>query len=313
MIFFRFTSYLWVILIVLLAVAKGIWLWFSTISENIQCPNFAKNNLPDLLCNNFLSVSIFLGIIIIILSTYMLSSYNKAYIYLQENYYMPTLYGITTIAAFTAGSFFPLLAIVLSAYAMLQFLSLSEDNKTRYFLIFDMGLILGLAILIDVNFIFMGILFLSFFLYFFDLSYKQILQYIAGLLLPFVFFFPYIYFNQQIPEWSKSFMQVFSINTNLHLHTKDYILIPILLLFAIIQTTRLLSKKKAKPKERSFILFLLFYFVVSLCLGIFKYPNYGLYTLFVMPPLYLLHNFARIERNYLLFMSFAAILLYSFL
>lgn len=308
--FFKLNSYLWLIVAPLLALIKGVWLWMHNEFEEVDCLTEISRFLPNIICENIGLVNILLSIILIFIISNMLYSYNRAYIYLQENHFVSFLFSLTIVSVFTINSLIPLLIIGLSTYAMLQFFTLSEDSKIRAFFIFDIGLILGVSLLVDLNVLYLGLLLLIFLLLHFELSFRKILQYVAGVFLPIIFYIPYLYFTKQLPLLYDRLLNLFTIN-RVNLQIIDYVLIFILSLLSVLQAARLLSRETLKPKERSFIFLLLAYSLASLSFGIFRYSLDSSYVLFVLPSLYLFHSYAKLEKNYLLLISFLTVILYS--
>lgn len=308
--FFQFASYIWISLLPFFAIAKGIWLFINRTNSQFKEFNSLQNYLPETIYEYLFLIPLILGLVIIFIITYMLFSYNKAFIYQQENYFSPVLLSIALLSIFSLESFSILFAVGVCSFALVQFLSLSENSKLRDFFTFDMGLTLGFALLININLILLAIVLFSFLFLYFDLSRRKILQYLAGCILPFIFYFPYTYFSDKLYMWEEQFTALVTLQKIALLNVTDYIIIGILFITVTTQTIRLLFIKKLKPKEQSFIIFLLIYFIVSLFIGIFKYPEHFIYLLVGLPPLYLFHSFGRQEKNYPLLISLLAVALW---
>lgn len=286
----RFASFTWLLLIPIFATAKIVWeLHIAHPETNSVKP------LPIIWLDTNYSFSIFIGIGCILLATYLVFAYINAFINSQTTYAIVLFFGILMLLSFIPNLTSSLLATLLFAVGVLRLFSFDKKQKIS-FVVFDTGFFIGLSFIFDVHFILLAIL-LSFFLVFFRFSFREFLQYWAGISIAPLCLFPVLYLLNLLPSWQEYFLQLpQSLITYSHLNIIDYLLIGILSLFCTIQGIALYLKMK-KPTEHLLLSFLLVYFLFSLLIGIVAYPLAGSYLIFIIPPITILYSLSKHENQ----------------
>lgn len=286
----RFFSFSSLLLIPIFAIVKIAWEFYTTNAQLSLVKPY-----PIAWLDSEFPLNIFIGIIFIFAATYFIFAYINAFVNTQTTYAIALFFAILMLLSFTPELSSSLFASILLMNGILRLLSLNEKQKGS-FIVFDTGFFTGLALLFEIKLLLIALV-LSVFLFLFRFSFRQFSQYWAGVLIPFLFAFPLIYFLGLLPDWQRYFNQfstsfIILPNTN----TADYILISILLFFCIIQTTSLYWQIK-KPTQRLLIIFLFVYFVLSLLTGIFTYAIHGAYLILVIPAISMLYSLSQHENH----------------
>lgn len=303
-----FSSFLWVLYIPLLAFFKVLYeLKVGSVSQTIIAKPYPISFLDESFPHN-----IIIGVVLLMVSTFVSFTYIKAYVRPQYNYKVALFYSLSTLIVLVPQHTTLLISLGFSMNAVLQLFGLLE-KKTGVFILFDVGITIGVAVLFDLYISFLAIgIFL--FLFIIGLSFRQYLQYLSGFLLPILFAFPYFYIRGLLPEWQRYLQDFAQFHLQIsELNVTDSIILGVLILFAIRHSVRIFSKEFVKPYERTFFLFVFLYFILSFLVGIFFFANTKQFLLWVIPSLTILYSFGRTQKSFVFVLQLILIALYSFL
>lgn len=287
----RFANISWLLLIPVFATIKILWELNTPNADNLLIKPFPISWLDTKFPEH-----VFLGVFVILFATYFVFAYINAFIKLQTTYTIAIFFSILSSLAFTPELTSSLFAILLFMNGILRLVTLEEKQKS-VFAIFDTGLFIGLALLFEVHLIFLAVT-LSVFLFIFRFSFREFLQYWAGMLIPPLFVFPFLFFSGLLTDWQRYFEEIPQAVLQIpNLSVSDYILIGGLTILSSIQALKLYVSLK-KPTEHLLLLFLFIYFIISLSVSIFAYHNIeGGYILFIIPPMTILYSLSKHEKH----------------
>lgn len=303
-----FSSFLWVLSIPIFTFFKVLYEWkIESGGETLVAKPYPISWLDESFPYN-----IIIGIVLLLISTFMSFTYIKAYVRPQYNYEVALFYSLSTLIVLVPEHTTLFIGLGFSMNAVLQLFGLLE-KKTGAFILFDVGLIVGIAILFDLYISFLAIgIFL--FLIVIGRSARECLQYIIGFSLPFLFTFPFLYSQELVLEWQYYFQDFLQFHLLIkELSVSDVIMLVLLILFATRHSFRIFSKEFVKPYERNFFIFIFFYFLISLLIGILFFANTKQFLLWVIPSLTILYSLGKKQHPIIFLCQLLLIALYSFL
>ncbi len=285
----RFASILWLLLIPILAYVKIVW-EFNDLSEAAA----VQKPFPVSWLDTAYPYNIFIGIAVIIATTYSSFAFINAYINRQTTYTIALFFSSLALLSFTPNLTSSLIGILLFMNSILLLFAF-DDKKKNDFVTYDIGFFIGLALFFEVHLLIL-VLILSLFLLILRFSLRHILQYWAGVLTPLLFIFPLLYFSNSLPDWQRYFIALKSAHLfSIELGVLDYTLLITLLIFCTIQII-ISHLRIKKPSERLILSFTVIYLLVSLCIGLLFYTNPNIYILFIVPGISILYSLSRSEN-----------------